>query len=114
VRAMLVAPDGESAGYVKYDTGRFDAVQQALQLWKNPRDGASGLEVGSCFMGWDYANEHGLLCRLAQGEEHTYEIEIGFLRGRAEVDAFRAEMPDAREPELRIVGLEQLAAVYKG
>ena len=114
VRAMLVAPDGESAGYVEYDTARFHDVQQAFQLWKNPRDGACGLEVGSCFMGWQYAAEHGLLCRLGQGEEHTYEIEIGFLRGRAEVDAFRAEMPDAGEPELKTVDAEGLAAVYKG
>lgn len=114
VRAMLIAADGESAAYVKYNVGHFQSVQRAFQLWKNPRDGVSGLEVGNTFLGWDYAREHGLLCRLEAGEVHEYELEVGFLRGRDEVEAMAAQVPDVGEPELKIMGAASLASLYRG
>jgi hypothetical protein len=113
-RAMLVAPGGEAAAYVAWRPGQFDPVQRAFQFWKNPRDGVSGLEVGSPFMGWTWAAERGLLSRLGAGEQRTFEIEIGFLRGRDEVETLAARMPQPGEPELKIVDDRALADVYRG
>jgi hypothetical protein len=111
-RAALVAPDGASAAYVKYALRDFAPVQQAFQFWKNPRDGVSGLEVGSTFLGWDYARKHGFLGTLRQGEVHRYELEIGFLRTAAEVKAFIAEMPVVARPETKLLDLDGVAALY--
>jgi hypothetical protein len=114
VRAMLLAPEGDSAAYVTYNVNSLPTEQRAFQLWKNPRDGVSGLEVGSTFMGWSYAAEHGLLSHLRTNETRTYEIEIGFLRGRREVEAFGAAMPKVAAAELKTLDAAALAKVYRG
>ncbi len=114
VRAALVAPGDESAAYVEYRPADFMPCQQAFQLWKNPRDAASGLEVGSTFMGWSYARQHGLLCTLQQGREHEFAITIGFLRGRQEVADYLSLMADAQGAELRHLQADELRNVYLG
>ena len=114
VRAMLRAPDRRSAAYVKYNRADFQPVQQAFQLWKNPRDGVSGLEVGSTFLGWTYAREHGLLCTVPADASHVYEIEIGFLRGKDDVDAFASAIPAAGRPRLKLMTADELASIYTG
>jgi len=113
VRAMLRGPDGDSAAYVKYNANALPPEQRAFQLWKNPRDGVSGLEVGSPFMGWSWAAQRGLLSHLRANETRTYEIEIGFLRGRKEVEAFAAAMPRVATPKMKVVDSDGLAEVYR-
>ncbi|HOI55153.1 MAG TPA: DUF4432 family protein [Phycisphaerae bacterium] len=114
VRAALVAPDGSSAAYVKYNVGHLRECQRAFQFWKNPRDAVSGLEVGSTFLGWSYAASHGLLCSIATGETHHYEIEVGFLTSIAEVDALLAAMPKVGHPVIKTMSRDELAACYRG
>ncbi|NIA21175.1 MAG: DUF4432 family protein [Anaerolineaceae bacterium] len=114
VRAALVAPDGESAAYVQYNVAHFHANQRAFQFWKNPRDGVSGLEVGSTFFGWTYAARHGLLCHVGKDNVHHSEIEVGFLVTKQEVDAFLARIPKVAEPTVKAMTLDELAGVYKG
>lgn len=113
VRAALVAPDGASAAYVKYPIAPFAHTQQTFQLWKNPRDGSSGLEFGSTFMGWAYAAKHGLLGCIKKGETHRFECEIGFLTTRSEVDAFTKEIPTVGKAEIRRLDADGLAEVYR-
>ncbi|MBN2583061.1 MAG: DUF4432 family protein, partial [Planctomycetes bacterium] len=112
VRAALVAPDGGSAAYVLYNVAHFHDNQRAFQFWKNPRDGVSGLEVGSTFLGWTYASEHGLLCSIATGETHHYEIEVGFLTSRKEVDGLLAAMPKTDKPRVEVASRDALVAYY--
>jgi hypothetical protein len=113
VRAALVAPDGTSAAYVKYAIGNFAKLQQAFQFWKNPRDGVSGLEFGSTFLGWAYAAKHGMLGCVKKGETHRYECEIGFLTTRAKVEAFTKEIPAVGPAEIRRLDTAGLAEVYR-
>lgn len=112
VRAMLVAPDRGSAATVSYNLKDLLAEQRMLHFWKNPRDGSSSLEVGSTFLGWEFARTGGLLSSLATGQERTYEIEVGFLRSRQEVDAFADAMPQVGEAERQLVKQEDMARVY--
>ena len=113
VRAALVAPDGDSAAYVKYNVRDFATLQQQFQFWKNPRDASAGLEFGSTFLGWAYAARHGLLGCIKKGETHRYECEIGFLTTRAEVEAFTREIPKVGPAEIRRTDGEGLAEVYQ-
>ena len=113
VRAALIAPDGSSAAYVKFDVRPFARLQQTFQFWKNPRDEASGLEFGSTFTGWAYAAKHGLLGCIKKGETHRYECEIGFLTTRSEVEAFTKEIPSVGKAEIRRTDADGLAEVYR-
>lgn len=87
VYAALVNAEEDKGAYIKYNLDDF-TPQQAFHFWKNPRDGCAGLEVGSTFMGWEYAKKHNLLCFLKKGSEHTYRIKVGFLMGKEEVRDF--------------------------
>lgn len=90
IYVMLVSPDLRTAAYVRYNTNDFMYMQQAFQFWKNPRGGSSGLEVGSTFMGREYASQHDLECCLNKGQKLTYRIEVGFLTNIGEVRDFIA------------------------
>lgn len=114
VRAMLVSEDRSSAAYVRYNVNHLQKVQRAFQLWKNPRDAVSGLEVGSTFLGWEYAAENGLLCRLPKGEVHRYEIEIGFLRSREEIDTLARDIPIGDAATLKVMDAKAMVALYTG
>lgn len=114
VRAMLRAADRQSAAYIAYNVNHFQPSQRAFQLWKNPRDAVSGLEVGNTFLGWSYAAEHDLLCHLQRGQRHHYELEIGFLTTAEEVAAFAAAMPMVAEPALKVMDKKTMVAVYGG
>lgn len=114
VRVMLRDPDRRSGAYIAYQASQFQPSQQAFQLWKNPRDAVSGLEIGSTFLGWTYAAQNDLLCHLERGQPHHYELEIGFLVGEDEVAAFAAKMPKVPEPTLKVMDKSALAGLYKG
>ncbi|MBS3098154.1 DUF4432 family protein [Candidatus Woesearchaeota archaeon] len=115
VYAMLISPDGNKAAYIRYNVNDFQDVQQAFQFWKNPRDGASGLEIGSTFLGWEFAKRKGLLCNLSH-KEHHYKIEIGFLMTGNEVNQFKEKIP-ATKPVVIPLDMRNEAAivdVYRG
>ena len=113
VRVALVAPDGESAACLEYRPADFMPCQQAFQLWKNPRDAACGLEIGSPFMGWSYARQHALLCHLPQCGRHRFSITIGFLRGSKEVREYTDLMRVPCDVAIRHLQRDELAGIYK-
>jgi hypothetical protein len=87
VFAALISAKNDSGAYIRYNVQQF-TKPMAFQFWRNPRGGSSGLEVGSAFMGRAYAMEHDLMSVLKAGEKHTYELEVGFLKGKKEVAEF--------------------------
>jgi hypothetical protein len=90
VYAAMISADDSKGSYIRYNVNQFKKPM-AFQFWRNPRGGTVGLEVGTTFMGRDYAMEHGLMGVLKAGETHTYEVEVGFLRGADEVKEFVEE-----------------------
>jgi hypothetical protein len=87
VFAAIIGKNSDQGAYIKYNARQFKKPM-AFQLWRNPRGGCCGLEIGTTFMGRAYAMEHGLMRVLKNGEKHTYEIEAGFLKGKKEVADF--------------------------
>lgn len=85
--AALISAKNDSGAYIKYNARQFKKPM-AFQFWRNPRGGSAGLEIGTTFMGRAFAMEHDLMCVLKRGEKHTYEIEVGFLKGKKEVEEF--------------------------
>jgi len=90
VYVALVAPDGGSAAFVRYNQSML-VPGQGFQLWKNPRGGVCGLEPGHTFNGRTWATDKGLVGHLKAGESHTFAVDVGFLRGEREVRNFIGE-----------------------
>ena len=87
VYAAMISADGTNGSYINYNVKDF-ANPMAFTFWRNPRSGCVGLEIGSCFMGRDYCMKHDLMSKLMERETKKYKLEIGFLRGKNEVDSF--------------------------
>jgi len=92
IYAALISKDGKKGVYVKYKADMLQPQQQAFQLWENRREGIAGLEVGSDFNGWDWAEKHDLLVPIEEGQTHNYRIEIGFLRNEEQVQKLLAKI----------------------